>query len=57
MSIEIDEYLEVQRYGSNDKKQYVRVSIPIKYSESEDIRPHDLLKIVIVDHVKLAKRD
>lgn len=54
--IEIEDYLKVQGYGRKDKKRYVRIALPVETADDNDIRPKDLLKIVIVEHVKIGRR-
>lgn len=57
MQIEIEDHLRVQGYGKKDGKRYVRVYIPVKISDEHDIRPKDLLKITIEDHIKVGRKE
>ena len=54
MSIKITEHLRVQGARTKGEK-YIRVIIPARYAESEDIRPGDLVKITIEEHVKVGR--
>ena len=53
--IEIKDHLKVQGYGQKDKKRYVRVAVPVETSDEYDIQPKDLIKIIIVDHIKVGR--
>ena len=55
MKIEIKDHLGVQGYGQKDGKVYVRVAVPIETSDEYDIQPKDLIKIIIVDHIKVGR--
>ena len=54
MTIQINDYLKVQHARAEGEK-YIRVTIPAKIAESEDIRPGDLVRISILEHIKAGR--
>ena len=57
MKLEIPDYLKVQGYGLKDGKRYVRIALPAKISNDNDIQPKDLLKVTIVGHIKVEREE
>ena len=54
MPIEISAFLRVQAVRTKGEK-YIRIVIPVKDAEENDIKPSDLLKINIEEHIKVGR--
>ena len=52
--IKIGSFLKVQAVRTMREK-YIRIVIPVKDAEENDIKPGDLLKINIEEHIKVGR--
>ena len=52
--IKIGSFLKVQAVRTMRDK-YIRIVIPVKDAEENDIKPGDLLKINIEEHIKVGR--
>ena len=52
--IKIASFLKVQAVRTMGEK-YIRIVIPVKDAEENDIKPGDLLKITIEKHIKVGR--
>ena len=52
--IKIAPFLRVQSVRTMGEK-YIRIVIPVKDAEENDIKPGDLLKITIEKHIKVGR--
>ena len=53
--IQIATFLRVQYVRTIGEKIYIRIAIPVKDAEENDIKPGDLLKITIEKHIKVGR--
>ena len=53
--INIADFLRVQSVRTMGEK-YIRIVIPVKDAEENDIKPGDLLKINIEEHIKVGRK-
>lgn len=54
--IEIENHLKVQGYGRKGGNRYTRITLPFEVTEEKDIRPGDLVKVTIVEHIKVGRK-
>ena len=52
--IQIAAFLKVQSVRTMGER-YIRIVIPVKDAEENDIKPGDLLKINIEEHIKVGR--